>query len=516
MGSFFVAKRFVSTFRERFQKPAKMRNLLLFISLIIYLPVKSQTPYGTLFLNKPQYFRGWTPLSANFIETSPVSVLHFSAMTLSGGESTLIGFQSMYDTAQVISHCINHTEKSWFGSIAKIRSDMVEVYRNDLNDSIFYDPKAGVGQSFTMYEYSNGDYLNVTVDSIVYAVMPAFSDSVKWMSLQRLNSIAQPVADPLNGQNIAVSRDSGWVLFFEANYFPQTWAIKERISYIPGTMRAAVFNFNVGDIFQYRYITQSALGGFSIPPAYSEETVIASQFFNGGDSVEYVFSKKLMSFVFNPIPFPHLDTTTVYSIDTVRYGQLLSPLWTVWPMEPLYIGFPFKQVAYTHIDTGFCEGQGVYSLYTGTFMFDQLQSCYPSPFEPVILKRSYSNGLGEVLYRDDARSIGGNLFEKSLIWHSRSGLDCGTHVTFTGIDQPEQVGFTMYPNPAVDQLTLIIANPEAMRSLQLTGIDGRDIPVRFRREADICQLDVSSLQPGVYFIAMGSGNGRAVQRFIKQ
>lgn len=492
-----------------------MKKYLLLLSFCCFLTAKAQTPYSTLKLNSPQYFRGWNPISAAFFVQSPISVLHFNATVQQSGMLKYIGFGSPYDTSQTVMTCIEDNGKSWYGTTAARRANDIEVYTNIQDDSIYYDPMAGVGKTFRMFDYPGGDYINATVDSLVFTTTPAFADSVKWLSMQRFNAFGVPVADAVNGKQIAVARDSGWVQFFAADYFPQTWIPMTRVAWQARPDRYAVYNFSVGDTFQYRYQVTQVMGS-NLPPAYEEKVVLSKQYFNGGDSVEYIFQRKNMSFTYSALPTPHLDTTFSQTLDTTGYGGLLAPLWTVWPMESYYLtSLANPEVAYTLLDTGFCGTSLVQTLITGTFQYFQGLSCYPTPFEPVILQRSYAANRGEVYYGDDARSIGGTLTEKTLVWSSVGNVSCGQHVTFTGLTPATTLNFSLSPNPAGDYVQIQSPNIRSSVEYQMFTPDGKLLAAKVRNMGDEIRFELSGLPAGVYLIRGIASGLYGQQRFVK-
>ncbi|MDH7446902.1 InlB B-repeat-containing protein [Aquimarina sp. 2201CG14-23] len=88
--------------------------------------------------------------------------------------------------------------------------------------------------------------------------------------------------------------------------------------------------------------------------------------------------------------------------------------------------------------------------------------------------------------------------------------------TFSGLtlgvnDQEFPVTFIVYPNPVSNDL--YIKTDEVISSIRLYSILGNEIKAL---ETNSTQIDVSSLNKGVYFLIIETDQGRGIQRFIKR
>ena len=83
--------------------------------------------------------------------------------------------------------------------------------------------------------------------------------------------------------------------------------------------------------------------------------------------------------------------------------------------------------------------------------------------------------------------------------------------------------FSIYPNPAKDEITIVLAN-EAYPIVEIYDISGRIVETdnypslrNAEPEGQSVNLDISNLQPGIYFVKINSKtNNYKVQKLIIQ
>jgi hypothetical protein len=276
--------------------------------------------------------------------------------------------------------------------------------------------------------------------------------------------------------------------------------------------RYDAFNFDIGDKFQYM-ISSYTVFGPNMPPVVQEMNILSKQYMGSSDSVEYIAEIKTMIFTFNPFPQPHLDTTLTIVNDTIVYSNLHQNFWTGWPMQTLYLP---NEVSCYVLDTGYCAGTGVIGLSTGIFSYNMFQSCYMTPFEPVIITRQFAAGLGEVFYQDDALSIGGSRVTKDLVWFQKSSGQCGTQNTFTGIDELRNAfSYDLRPNPAHDLLVLSYPGIEKAEQIVISDISGKQLLGFTPASNSESRIDISTLAAGNYLCTIITSKGRSTKVFVK-
>lgn len=81
-----------------------------------------------------------------------------------------------------------------------------------------------------------------------------------------------------------------------------------------------------------------------------------------------------------------------------------------------------------------------------------------------------------------------------------------------GIVEQDSDGFTVYPNPASDQLHLQLAEPNQPFTCRLYDLQGRLL----LQQDNATNLNVASFQAGVYEVQVQSNNEVYTTKFVKQ
>lgn len=97
-----------------------------------------------------------------------------------------------------------------------------------------------------------------------------------------------------------------------------------------------------------------------------------------------------------------------------------------------------------------------------------------------------------------------------------SGVTDGQRVTFTtavGIDAVEEAALMLYPNPASGSVTLSLGGFEGQVCVQVVDMNGRTLATTYTSDSQTA-LDVSSFQPGAYFLRVTGSSQTAVRKLI--
>ncbi|MFP9115853.1 T9SS type A sorting domain-containing protein [Flavobacterium sp. RHBU_3] len=97
--------------------------------------------------------------------------------------------------------------------------------------------------------------------------------------------------------------------------------------------------------------------------------------------------------------------------------------------------------------------------------------------------------------------VGGNLGNEDF-WVVQLGE------VVSGIDIPEKMNITAYPNPAAD----ILFFSEPIQNIKVVTIDGKEVLTA----QNTSKISTSHLPPGMYFTEITTGNNRQKMKFLKQ
>ncbi|GAA4774829.1 MULTISPECIES: S8/S53 family peptidase [Flavobacterium] len=84
-----------------------------------------------------------------------------------------------------------------------------------------------------------------------------------------------------------------------------------------------------------------------------------------------------------------------------------------------------------------------------------------------------------------------------------------------GVAENNQILFSVYPNPARDKVTLNLFEDFNKKSVEIYSVLGQKISVK-SFDGQSTDLDVSSLEKGVYFLKVKSGSKETTKKFIKE
>ncbi|MGM0620820.1 MAG: T9SS type A sorting domain-containing protein, partial [Bacteroidota bacterium] len=84
-------------------------------------------------------------------------------------------------------------------------------------------------------------------------------------------------------------------------------------------------------------------------------------------------------------------------------------------------------------------------------------------------------------------------------------------LTATGIENYSKINMQFYPNPATDYIT--ISSDEMNGKLQIIDISGKILKV-INVTQPAQRVELSGIQPGIYFISLESGNTKVTEKLI--
>jgi len=96
-------------------------------------------------------------------------------------------------------------------------------------------------------------------------------------------------------------------------------------------------------------------------------------------------------------------------------------------------------------------------------------------------------------------------------------VSCNTvsNAIFLGIEDREQIYFSVYPNPATSHV--VIELPEDMKrgTIQLFNVHAQ-LVMQYATANQNAKIDISSLDQGLYFIHLTDGKKQGWEKFVRQ
>lgn len=455
----------------------------------------------------------------NTYSWSTIKETRFDSIMSSSGDTLFYPFHTWRDTSDLndtVYACGIKNGPSWMGySIHELTSGTTWLFNFD-NDSIRIDQLASFGQSWTMMSLAGGGSISATVDSLFITTVAGITDSVKQIKLTALDSVGGINAlHALHQKTIWISKSNGLFRALSFRELPQH-AQLNRIAPIPMATFGDIYNFDIGDEFEYYNFCSDAFGHFT-PPGYTYYKIISKWNNLAMDSVFYEREVRTKTFQPNPTPPPLYNEVFTYTTDTVSYTNLSTPLYTEVPEQNTIqhlIPYNYFGVYFFGSDTAQFFGRPVYGEIGG--FYDVIDSCIQfNNFEPIFYHEKIATGLGKTLSSSDFRSHGNNYCESSLIWYHKGSEIFGNYVSvITGIENPNnQNAVVIYPNPSRNQCSLML-DPKSYNSIELFSAKGEKLKV-WNKPGTITVVDLSEFSAGAYFFSIKGPAGILVKKIIK-
>jgi len=132
---------------------------------------------------------------------------------------------------------------------------------------------------------------------------------------------------------------------------------------------------------------------------------------------------------------------------------------------------------------------------------------------------SFSSPVSVVTGLSNPADIYYNLADDSLVNPNAGNNTVTFHYmgSATSVEENDGVEFSVYPNPAGNQLSVISYQLSEKTSIEIYDVTGRKrLTLNPSPKGEGLRVDVSSLSPGIYFVKVRTKAGEKVARFIKE
>lgn len=251
-----------------------------------------------------------------------------------------------------------------------------------------------------------------------------------------------------------------------------------------------VYNFEIGDVFQ---ITFSA--GFPGPHPVLVDTIVNKTYSTGLDSITYTINRLEYLAPAN-VGAP---ATYNYTVETLIITNL--------SLQANHFTYSTCLPATDTILIGNCN-ENIERLHSN---FDT--SC----FEPSTWYSDLYEGLGGPYYYRYDPTISGSSndwFSKTLTYYNTSqNGECGTLISFVGLNELFEINANVFPNPASDKLQVKTQFQQC--HYKIISENGSLIKSGANQQHEF-EIDIRLLQKGNYYIEIDGNNGYLIKKsFIK-
>ncbi|BDS11012.1 T9SS type A sorting domain-containing protein [Aureispira anguillae] len=397
---------------------------------------------------------------------------------------------------------LTETDSSWIGHQITMQPNGEYTFFNQKNESIVIQSLAELNDKWTLYTWTNNNYIEATLTSIDTMTVLGLLDSIKTITLQAKNSTIA-ISHSINNQQIKFSKHHGLIDFYAIPNFPDTQEPYHIVGAsnpnlgISNLTAADIFNYNIGDEFHVRSEYRSSSSPWIYNIQNTRRIVLGKATSNNLDTIQYSIQVCNNNYN-NTSQVPNPDTTI--TIDTIQEVIILSEL--------------------NHLNQLSYEVLSDSSTYS-TFLIDAIfnkrakrldgqhyqtgSNCWNQLIGNTLPFYSYLDGLGGPYYENPSTVFGAH--NKQLVYYAKSGdtwgtpldIDCNIGTTVPKIAQ-DQSSIRVFPNPFHQETTISIDNFSINDQWLLKIYDamGKELKSQNINNQDFI-LDRKNLTNGMYF-----------------
>ena len=398
---------------------------------------------------------------------------------------------------------------------AKIFQDVsgAEYFLNLSGDTIFIYPQATLNNSWHLYNYANGNYIEATVTNISSQTFLGITDLVKTVQLQAKNTSGNNIANSMNGKEIKISENYGFVQTTGFKNFPNDTTI----FYLAGLSNPqagimnltadSIFNFNVGDEFHSRGFWQFQLTVHDVQ--YDIDKIISKTFSANADTVYY-----LTDHCWRYENYNTGNTIINSGHDTVLNAFIVSPSswlnkYSFQLKDTSASGFSFPGNGYLNFyaDTGYLSR--VKKVTHNYYYYDNFQNCFTEVIGVgVYPDMVFASGLG-LIHTSDQSCLSFSLCYDSLIYYKKGAEEWGQPLSCSALLSTSEIETTssqikITPNPSVSDKINVTGNFQKP-IVELTDLFGNNLKAKYFSSQNKIEIDLSKFSGGVYSLKIIDG-----------
>jgi hypothetical protein len=412
---------------------------------------------------------------------------------------------------------------SWVGNEVTKQADGTFIFITASYRPIIIKTQATPGDSWTFYTDTGSRHYVATLVSETTMTFIGITDSVKRIKIESYIGTVLNTADPINGFEILLSKNNGFVKIFDLFLFPYNRIYPTTISPCiaemsggnPGTITAysfifsisdyhtptnlEIFDYSVGDVFvtrssawchcgsHYERLSFDSITGKTIIDPYHTRYTKYTRWKsnNTSSSSPPIYTNS------SGVETSTLDVDTAVLVDLLSWPQEENTLYEAWYYLPNDNSNCMHSPAFLHKNIITFEG------------CDYVASFKAGLEQVTEAKNSFGCGCHDAIGCD-------NEWGRRLLYSEKDGIPCGTPIYVGVNDEPDsKTAYAIYPNPVTDFLH--ISAPVTITSVSIYNLTGQ---VVFYSEytADNVKIEVSGMPQGMYFVRV---NNIAVRKFVK-
>ncbi len=306
------------------------------------------------------FSQNYQPVKSNFqnfykSDSGQFNGIRIDSVAFSNGDSLFFNYTTL--GVSDIGNCYDVKSSTWIGKQVIIKPNGDNLFFNKTNDTIVLKSLSIVGEEWTVYTYPDGSILKGKIDTIQVENILGFDDSVKVITLQKADSLGNPLASSINGTEFRIGQINGLVSSLDIYEFPfDTIAYKlcGKQNLQLGIYYRGLEEYNVGDEFHIYYESSNVNTGWCPPSAVSSYRdyyiITLTSKLVYPDSIRYFFHKKNGYYTYYQSS-PISPANNTYTYTESDYSELILP-------SADSVHFPNEFVYYPSNDTMYQHGIG--------------------------------------------------------------------------------------------------------------------------------------------------------------
>lgn len=448
--------------------------------------------------------------------TTGISIDSFSVNAL---DSTFYTYR-VVDDSIYLNGCMKPFDTLWTGIQITTNGTGDLIFINDQSDSIKIKTRAGIGDTWKLFNFQNGDYINAEVISIKPQQILGVQDSIKTIELQAKNGLNANISHIFNGKNLRFSQSNGFVTLFNFRSFPLdtiTYSLIGVSNPDRGAINidaAAIFDYQIGDEFHYHDM-QNLFPAAKI--AHDDKGILK---------------------VLNRIKTPTEYTYTMERCELASHWDVVAEEW-IYEHILDTIQTVIKLSTYNYLDAMPFQLMDISGFYGYTSLYPKNNRTYKSLGSNLLLDSAktcltylmghganptiqYGDGLGLTYYQNEGfQSIG---TEYELIYYKKGNDTWGTPLNcsdlYYGISKINKSNyFLVYPTLFSETLFLNIdqRSQQSSQYISIYNIQGNAIVIEqeYKGRNKQIRFETSGWPPGLYTVHIRSDRNINVQKVIK-
>lgn len=388
---------------------------------------------------------------------------------------------------------------SWLGPKSSLLPNGDVYFFNGNGDTILVKSQAGIGSDWVFFNDGTIRF-KATVDDIAYNPNALIPDSIKEITLTRIDSAGNPLPHELNNKQIKIGKTSGFVEVLDFYHFPADTTLKTIMGLSNPTVgyqnlsADKIFDYPIGAEFHYKEYESS---GFDFSHIDESVRKIILNKIISTNSITYTIDR-----TFHRVDYSGASTNpSTYTYSSGRDTSQSTILFSTFagfdklPFEDASLGARgFTMIAFDTTDQQWMKIADMnYSTYPGdSCLIVLIASDYP--------RGNYKECLGLTAYYTYGQ--GNNTINDRLVYYKKGNVTWGDSINFKlllnnkELNQLSKQPVLFYPNPTSDFLYLKDYPGNKPLWVQVYDMHGRLLDSQMI--SPTMPLNVQYLNPGIY------------------